>query len=183
MRTGHALLLLAIAMTDPRWRNDLNDVDIDPNEALDTGTDRNRDPGADLDAEGVPADDRTSELGQVPDPEVPAAPTDEPVGSTAYGTTELEQATGESLDTKLAREEPDQLDTSTEDRTSPAEEAAIHVERVPPTAPDLPPLPDEVKPGDEPALPDAARPDQPEEPHERPSADELPSSDVPSEER
>lgn len=149
---GLAFALL-VTMTGPRWRDDLDDVNIDPDEALDTlAADRTRDPGADLDAEGVPADDRTSALGEVPDPEIPAAPTDEPVGSTAFGTTELEQATGESLDRKLAREEPDVLEVSAEDRTSPAEQAAVHIEHVSPTAPDLPPAPDEMNPADEPPL-------------------------------
>ncbi|HEX6338119.1 MAG TPA: hypothetical protein VFZ85_14250 [Jiangellaceae bacterium] len=64
----------------------------------------------------------------------------------------------------------------------PAEEAAVRVERVSPTAPDVPPPPDEVNPGDEP-YPDASRPDAPFEPHERPSPDELiPPGDEPPEE-
>jgi hypothetical protein len=170
-------------MTDPRWRDDLDDVDIDPDEAVgaETGADRNRDAGTDLDTEGIPADDRTSGLGQVPDPEVPAAPTDEPVGSAAYGTTEWEQRTGESLDAKFAREEPDEPAVPPADSTGPAEEAAVHVERVPPTAPDGPPPPDEVRPDDELLPPpDASRPDEPVEPGERPSSDELgPSDEVP----
>jgi hypothetical protein len=97
-------------MTDRPWRDDLDDVDIDPEEALaaDAAAEGNRDPGADLDEAGIPADDRTAMGSEVPDPEVPAAPTDVPVGSDAHGTTAREQATGESLDQKLDREEPDQ---------------------------------------------------------------------------
>jgi hypothetical protein len=173
-------------MTDPQWRDDIDDVDIDPDEAVgaETGTDRNRDPGADLDSEGVPADDRTSAWGDVPDPEVPAAPTDDPVGSTAYGTTEMEQAAGEPLDVKLAREEPDQPASATGDRTGPAEEAAVHVVRVPPTAADAPPPPDEVRPDDG-LLPPAnsSIAGEPVEQDERPSPDELsPPGEVPPEE-
>lgn len=97
-------------MTDRQWRDDLDDIDIDPDEALaaEPADDRNRDPGADLSDAGVPADDRTTMGSEVSDPEVPAAPTDEPVGATAYGTTEREQAAGEPLEVKLAREEPDE---------------------------------------------------------------------------
>lgn len=97
-------------MTDKPRRDDLGDVDIDPDEALavDAATEYNRDPGADLDEQGIPADDRTAMGSEVPDPEIPAAPTDEPVGLTAHGVTEREQATGESHEQKLAREEPDE---------------------------------------------------------------------------
>jgi hypothetical protein len=96
-------------MTD-RQRHDLDDIDIDPDEALaaEPPEDRNLDPGADLADAGVPADDRMARGSEVPDPEVPVAPTDEPVGSTAYGTTEREQAAGEPLEVKLDREEPDE---------------------------------------------------------------------------
>lgn len=166
-------------MTDPRWRDDLNDVDIDPDEAVgaESAADRNLDPGADLDAEGIPADDRTSEFGEVPDPEVPAAPTDAPVGSTAWGTTEREQAAGEPLDAKLAQEEPDRPAMAADDTTGPAEEAAVHVQEIPPTAPDVPPPPDEVRPDDDLLPPpEAPRPDEPVEPDERPTPDEVPPS-------
>lgn len=170
-------------MTDPRWRDDLDDVGIDPDEAIgaETGADRNRDPGADLDAEGIPADDRTSEMGQVPDPETPAAPTDDPVGSARYGTTEREQVAGEPLDDKLAQEEPDQPAMAPDESTGPAEENAVHIERVAPTAPDTPPPPDEVRPDDELLPPsDASQADEPVDPGERPTPDELePLGEVP----
>ncbi len=96
-------------MTDRDRRHDLDDIDIDPDEvrATQPEEDLTRDPGADLEQQGVPADDRTTFGGDVPDPQPPAAPTDEPVGSIAHGTTPLEQAEGEALDTKLEREEPD----------------------------------------------------------------------------
>jgi hypothetical protein len=172
-------------MTDPRWRYDLDDVNIDPDEALaaESDADRNRDPGADLDAEGVPADDRAPRVGQVPDPETPAAPTDDPVGSAAFGTTEREQVAGEPLDAKLAQEEPDRPAGPVDDRVGPAEQAAVHVEQVPPTAPDVPPPPDEVRPDDDLLPPPGAPgPDAPVEPDERPSPDELaPPGEVPPE--
>ena len=172
-------------MTDPRWRNDIDDVGIDPDEAVaaEAGTDQNRDPGADLDSEGVPADDRTSGWGEVPDPEVPAAPTDVPVGSAEYGTTAMEQAAGEPFDVRLAREEPDEPASAPEDRTGPAEEAAVHVVQVPPTAADVPPPPDEVRPDDELLPPaNASAADAPVEPNERPSPDELaPPGELPPE--
>ncbi len=138
-------------MSDPR-PDDLDDVDIDPDEAIDAEDDAEltRDPGADLDTEGVPADDRTSQFGEVPDPEVPAAPTDEPVGATAHGTTAEEQRTGESHDARLAQEQPDEPAQPAADSIGPAEEAAVHVEDVPPTAPDVPRPPDEAPPDDAP---------------------------------
>lgn len=97
-------------MADRRRRDDLDDIDIDPDEALaaEPAEDRNLDPGADLSDAGVPADDRTALGSEVSDPEVPAAPTDEPVGTTAFGTTAFEQAAGEPLEIKLDREEPDE---------------------------------------------------------------------------
>lgn len=129
-------------MTDPDRRDDLDDVDIDPDEVLagQAEEDRTRDPGADLEDQGVPADDRTG-LGEVPDPEPPVTPTDEPVGSVSHGTTRLEQAEGESLETKLEREEPDR--PAGEEFASPADESAVHIEEVSPLAPDQAPQADE----------------------------------------
>lgn len=138
-------------MTDRNWRDDLDDVDIDPNEALaaESDADRNRDPGADLDEHGIPADDQTAMGSEVPDPEHPAVPTDEPVGSLAYGTTAAEQAEGESLDAKLAREQPEQPPAGEQSSAPPAEEAAVQVYEVSPLGPDTPPQADEAVRADE----------------------------------
>lgn len=112
-------------MSDPH-RRDLEDVDIDPEVALaaEDPADRTRDSGADLDQQGVPADDLTARGSNAPDPETPAAPTDVPVGSVAPGVTAPEQAEGESLDTNLAREEPDRPAAEEPGDGSPADELA-----------------------------------------------------------
>lgn len=137
-------------MTDPYRRDDLDDIDIDPDEVLATRADEDttRDPGADMEEEqGLPADDRTV-LGDVPDPQPPAVPTDEPVGSVSHGTTRLEQAEGESMETKLQREEPDR--PAGDQSRAAADEAAVHVHDVSPLSPDLPPQADELpRPEDE----------------------------------
>lgn len=112
-----------------------------PNPNLDAYEDlpeRNRDPGADLDAEGIPdiASDQQPE--HVDDPERVSVPTEEPVVSTSWGTTAEEVEEGEGLERKLAREEPDvdgyaQLDDGGGDPQDeprdgrPAEEAAMRV--------------------------------------------------------
>lgn len=59
--------------------------------------------------EGIPdyADDASPERGQVPDPQEPALPGDEPQAVFEHGTTVDEQLEGERLDRRLAREEPD----------------------------------------------------------------------------
>ncbi|MBD0292901.1 MAG: hypothetical protein ICV70_04925 [Jiangellaceae bacterium] len=71
----------------------------------------NRDPGASVDDAGIPevADDRTPGSGDVPEPELPTVPTDQPVAATAYGVTASEQQQGTPLDERLAAEEPDEL--------------------------------------------------------------------------
>ncbi len=121
-------------MSDPQRRRNLDDVDIDPDEALAAETDegRSQDPGADMEAQGVPADDRTSMMGEVPEPEQPAVPADAPVASTAYGTTEWEQEHGERLDDRLAQEEPDRPPRAQRRNTPPADEIGIHEEEEPP---------------------------------------------------
>lgn len=59
--------------------------------------------------EGIPdyADDASPERGRVPDPQEPALPGDQPQAVFEHGTTIDEQLEGESLDRRLAREEPD----------------------------------------------------------------------------
>lgn len=91
--------------------------------------DRNRDPGADLETEGIPevADDSRPGTGQAPEPELPVVPAEQPVASTAYGTTLREQRQGEPLETRLAHEEPDDALDRADDTDRPAEEAAMHV--------------------------------------------------------
>lgn len=70
-------------------------------------SERNRDPGAPLDGQGIPdtADDQTPERSRLPDPDRYPTPTEAPVVSTSFGTTAEEQAEGESLERKLTREE------------------------------------------------------------------------------
>lgn len=134
-------------MTERRRRQRLDDVDVDPEQAwaAETEDDLNRDPGADLDEQGVPADDRTSLGAEVPEPERPVAPTDEPVAAAEFGTTEREQVAGEPLDDKLAEERPDESPDDGRGEARPAETQGVHVERateadaVPPPAEDVPP--------------------------------------------
>lgn len=123
-------------MTEHKRRRDTEDVDIDPG---------NRDPGADLEEQGIPADDRTSMVRSAPEPERPVAPTDEPVASMEYGTTELEQVAGEPLEDKLDAERPDAPPDELQRQTRPDETTGVHVEEateadaVPPPAEDTPP--------------------------------------------
>lgn len=62
-----------------------------------------------LEAEGIPeiADDTSPERERVEDPEEVALPGEQPIAVDDFGTTAGEQAAGESLDGRLAREEPD----------------------------------------------------------------------------
>lgn len=53
------------------------------------------------------ADDDSPERLRLPEPEEPALPGRRPAGVTAHGTTVSEQLEGESLDEKIAREEPE----------------------------------------------------------------------------
>lgn len=104
------------------------DPDQDPARRI---PERNRDPGADLDREGLPevADDATPQPGEVPEPQQQPVPTDAPVASTAHGTTEREQLEGEPLETRLAHEEPDEPAGGEQaDPNVPAERAAMHIE-------------------------------------------------------
>lgn len=134
-------------MTEQRRRRDIDDVDIDPDEALaaDTEDDHNRDPGADLEDEGVPADDRTSMTGSAPEPERPVAPTDEPVAASEFGTTEREQVAGEPMDDKLDAERPDEPPDEVRPSERADEATGVHVEEAtetdvnPPPAQDTPP--------------------------------------------
>lgn len=134
-------------MTEQKRRRDIDDFAVDPDEALaaDTEDDHNRDPGADLDEQGVPADDRTSMMGSAPEPERPVAPTDEPVAASDFGTTELEQVTGVPLEDKLSAERPDEPPDEVRHTERADEAIGVHVEEateadvVPPPAEDTPP--------------------------------------------
>jgi hypothetical protein len=96
---------------------------------------RNRDPGADPEREGLPevADDETPGAGHVPEPQRVTVPTEEPVASTSYGTTMREQVEGEPLELRLAHEEPERPETEDPDDRLAAEEAAMRVEEEPPS--------------------------------------------------
>ena len=99
-------------------------------DAYDDLPDRNRDPGVDPESAGIPDIAEDLKPPGVDDPERISVPTDEPVASTAYGTTAEEQRQGESLDQKLAREEADIQEAGSrapdDPATLPAEEAAVH---------------------------------------------------------
>jgi hypothetical protein len=103
-------------------------------DAYDDLPDRNRDPGADPDSVGIPDIAEDLKPPGVADPEQVSVPTDEPVASTAYGTTAEEQSRGESIDQKLAREEADVSESGSrapDDRANlPAEQAAVHEQEV-----------------------------------------------------
>ena len=90
-------------------------------------------PSGDTVEDGVPATEdvrdevlRTGDTGMADMP-MP----DQPIGSDDWGITDFEQATGEPLDRKLARERPDVQDRSRDDHPSSdtlsAEESAMHV--------------------------------------------------------
>lgn len=136
-------------MTEQRRRRHIDDVDIDPDEALavDAEDDHNLDPGADLDEEGIPADDRTSMMGDVPEPEQPVAPTDEPVAGSEFGTTEREQVAGERLDDKLAEQRPDEAPADEQRMTRADRTTGVHVEDA--TEADSPPPAEDVAPEEE----------------------------------
>ncbi|HKY76386.1 MAG TPA: hypothetical protein VJS45_09610 [Acidimicrobiia bacterium] len=90
-------------------------------------------PAGDVVDDGIPATEevrdeqlRTGDAG-VADMPMP----DRPLGADDWGITEMEQASGEPLDVRLARERPDRPDRSQDDGvesdTLSAEEAAMHV--------------------------------------------------------
>jgi hypothetical protein len=115
---------------------------VDPNREIGKEIpDRNRDPGADLEEQGIPevADDEAPGRGDSPEPQRPSVPTDAPVFSTGHGTTEREVRAGEPLEHRLAHEEPDRA--TIDEPAHPDAEAmsgralGIHVEREP-SAPD-----------------------------------------------
>ncbi|MER7705730.1 hypothetical protein ABTX81_22910 [Kitasatospora sp. NPDC097605] len=78
---------------------------------------RSHDPAAEPEDEGVPdLQDGSPSQQWSNDPQVQAVPVDAPVAAESFGTTGAEQAAGESLDARLAQEEPeaDQLAGSPE---------------------------------------------------------------------
>jgi hypothetical protein len=101
-------------------------------------SDPNVDPGAPLDSQGIPdyADDASPERADVPEPQRLPTPTEAPTASTDFGTTAAEQRAGESLDGKLARENPDEAG----DETAPSErpdEHSPYEREIPPAESDL----------------------------------------------
>lgn len=96
------------------------------------------DPGVSPEEEGIPdLQEGTPEQQRASDPQQAAVPGDSPAAIDDYGTTAVEQAEGEPLEGRLAREEPEErpaLDadegTVAEDPTAgyPMEEAAVRVE-------------------------------------------------------
>jgi hypothetical protein len=94
-------------------------------EFTDLAGERNTDPGAPLDGEGIPdyADDASPERRDLPEPQRFPTPTEAPTASTDFGTTAAEQRAGESLDQKLQRETPDELkaEAGRSDERSPYE--------------------------------------------------------------
>lgn len=78
------------------------------------------DPGADPEAEGIPdLQDGTPEAQRASDPQRMPVPGDRPTAVDKFGTTTLEQMAGESLDDKLAEEEPEPTGPSPERVTEP----------------------------------------------------------------
>jgi hypothetical protein len=71
-------------------------------------SDEPTDPGAAPEDEGIPdLQDGTPEAQQAEDPQQMPVPGERPVAADDFGTTPAEQAEGESLDDRLAEEEPD----------------------------------------------------------------------------
>ncbi|GAA1392640.1 hypothetical protein GCM10009639_24630 [Kitasatospora putterlickiae] len=96
------------------------DVDPPPRDGPGYGTDgqppvwepgtgpRGHDPGAPPEDEGIPdLQDGSPSQQWSGDPQVQAVPGDAPVAVESFGTTGAEQAAGESLDARLAQEEPE----------------------------------------------------------------------------
>ena len=101
---------------DPRRLRSGEAHELEEGAGRDDGRDEGptRDPGADLDGLGVPdiAEDQVPGRAGEPSPVEPmreSAPVEAPAGSFEWGTTALEQAEGEPLDQRLAREEPDTI--------------------------------------------------------------------------
>ncbi|MCD0483654.1 hypothetical protein LO771_14930 [Streptacidiphilus sp. ASG 303] len=69
---------------------------------------RHHDPATAPEAEGIPdLQDGTPEQQRAEDPQVMSVPGDAPTAVESFGTTAAEQQEGESLDDRLAQEEPD----------------------------------------------------------------------------
>ncbi|NDL55911.1 hypothetical protein [Phytoactinopolyspora mesophila] len=104
--------------------------------------DAHRDPGADLEAEGVPevADESTTGKGEVPEPEEPIAPGETPTVRTAREMGQGPEHAPRGIEGHLAAEEPEHLpdhgpgadfdddEPHPDDRTGSPEESALHVE-------------------------------------------------------
>ena len=78
--------------------------------------DEGHDPGVEPEDEGIPdLQDGSPEAEAANDPQRAPVPGDEPVAVESYGTTFTEQVEGESLDDRLAEEEPDVGDEGAEE--------------------------------------------------------------------
>ncbi|WP_412543748.1 DUF6158 family protein [Longispora sp. K20-0274] len=89
------------------------------------------DPGASSASAGIPEYADDDDPRPVPDdPERPAVAGDAPIGLDEYGTTVRESRHRESLDRRLAREEPE-IPTEWPNDGRPNEEQAIHITRRP----------------------------------------------------
>lgn len=78
------------------------------------------DPGAAPEDEGIPdLQDGTPEAQRAGDPQRMPVPGERPVAADNFGTTAAEQAEGESLDDRLAEEEPDAGPGGAEDTATP----------------------------------------------------------------
>lgn len=78
--------------------------------------DEGHDPGAEPEDEGIPdLQDGSPEAELASDPQRAPVPGDEPVAVESYGTTFNEQVAGESLDDRLAEEEPEVGDEAAEE--------------------------------------------------------------------
>lgn len=119
------------------------DVEAEPDPVLDPDLDESayatdeaeraphgRDPGSDLDLEGVPdvADESTPGTGEVPEPEVPSAPNEAPGAADSYGTTAWEQQHSQGLESRIAEETDEYDEEDSGEQGSSPEAAAMRVE-------------------------------------------------------
>jgi hypothetical protein len=128
-KTGRGVPARALSDDDnPRRLRSSEADDLDEGAGRDDGREDvvTRDPGADLDGLGMPdiAEDQVpgpADQQSQAEPIRESAPVEAPAGSLEWGTTAWEQAEGEPLDGRLAREEPDTLaDPALADAAAPS---------------------------------------------------------------
>ncbi|WP_280696977.1 hypothetical protein [Kitasatospora sp. GP82] len=94
--------------------------DLDDSVTVDPERTEPHDPGAEPEDEGIPDLDNGSPSRRwSQDPELQPVPVDSPVAAESFGTTGAEQAAGQSLDARLAQEEPDIEAVGAEDSPEP----------------------------------------------------------------